>query len=135
MAASGFLAASYSIFSTSLTAPAIGFLYPGTPRTPLIINLTTLSGSVFGMLVFGYLADRYSRRSVYRTALAIVIFATLGMASAGPGVGNSMDVYGWIGFWRALVGIGIGAVVGFTRASIHMALIDRSSIPSPSLYP
>jgi MFS transporter, PHS family, inorganic phosphate transporter len=41
--------------------------------------------------------------------LIVVIFGTLGMAQASTGINQSMNVTGWIIFWRFFVGVGIGA--------------------------
>ncbi|OTA65345.1 MFS general substrate transporter [Hypoxylon sp. EC38] len=65
--------------------------------------------TMFGMLIFGYLADRYGRKTVYGLELSIVVFATIGMTTAYSGHEGSMNVYGWIGFCRTLLGIGLGA--------------------------
>lgn len=73
-----------------------------------------------GMLLFGSLADRYGRKAIYGLELSIVVVATVGMTTASDGYTTgtyesgyraSMNVYGWIGFWRALLGIGLGAEV------------------------
>ncbi|KAI0436654.1 major facilitator superfamily domain-containing protein [Xylaria telfairii] len=114
VAASGFFTTSYSIFAVNVISPALGYVYPEQdcppkwPGNSLIINLTTLIGTLFGAITFGFLADRYGRKAVYGLELAIVVAATIGMTTASTGVG-SMKVYGWIGFWRALLGIGLGA--------------------------
>ena len=73
-----------------------------------------------GMLLFGSLADRYGRKAIYGLELSIVVVSTVGMTTASDGFTTgtyesgyrtSMNVYGWIGFWRALLGIGLGAEV------------------------
>ncbi|TRX94584.1 hypothetical protein FHL15_004536 [Xylaria flabelliformis] len=114
VAASGFFTTSYSIFAVNVISPALAYVYPekncppNWPGNSIIINLATLIGTMFGAIAFGFLADRYGRKSVYGLELAIVVVATIGMTTASTGVG-SMNVYGWIGFWRALLGIGLGA--------------------------
>ncbi|KAI1750200.1 major facilitator superfamily domain-containing protein [Xylaria castorea] len=114
VAASGFFTTSYSIFAVNVISPALAYIYPekncppNWPGNSLIINLTTLIGTIFGAIAFGFFADRYGRKAVYGLELAIVVVATIGMTTASTGVG-SMNVYGWIGFWRALLGIGLGA--------------------------
>jgi PHS family inorganic phosphate transporter-like MFS transporter len=114
VAASGFFTTSYSIFATNVINPALGYVYPtcvtGSSSSP-VVTMTTLAGTVLGTLLFGYLADRYGRKSVYGFELSLVVVATIGMTTASTGFNNSMSVYGWIGFWRCLLGIGIGAEV------------------------
>ncbi|KAI1120846.1 major facilitator superfamily domain-containing protein [Nemania abortiva] len=117
VAASGFFTTSYSIFAVNVISPALTYVYPqkdcspGSPGSSLVINLTTLIGTVVGAIVFGFLADRYGRKSVYGLELSIVVVATIGTSygiSTSPGYG-SMNVYGWIVFWRILLGVGLGA--------------------------
>ncbi|KAI1279791.1 major facilitator superfamily domain-containing protein [Xylaria sp. FL0933] len=125
VAASGFFTTSYSIFAVNVIGPALQYVYqdsdcpPSSPQTSLIINLTTLLGTIVGAIVFGVLADRHGRKAIYGLELAIVIFATIGITTASNGVQNSMNVYGWLGFWRALLGLGLGAE--YTLSSIIAA--------------
>lgn len=86
---------------------------------------------MFGMLIFGHLADRYGRKAVYGLELSIVVVATVGMTTASSGHLNSMNVYGWIGFWRAMLGIGLGAEVRNTELEIkYTVMLTCSSIHS-----
>ena len=119
MAASGFFTTSYCIFSTNVVAPALSFVYPlqgdCTSKQPFIVNLTTLAGTMVGMILFGHLADRIGRKKLYGLELIIVIGATIGLAQSSNGY-NSMNVYAWIGFWRFIQGIGLGSEVRSTSA-------------------
>ncbi|KAI1780297.1 MFS general substrate transporter [Hypoxylon cercidicola] len=113
VAASGFFTTSYSIFAVNVISPSLSYVYPecglGGSTNSFVINLTTLTGTMVGMLLFGHLADRYGRKAVYGLELSIVVVATVGMTTASTGYDYSMNVYGWIGFWRTLLGIGLGA--------------------------
>ena len=72
------------------------------------INAITLTGSLLGQLIFGFLADRYGRRKLYGLELIVVIFGTLGFVESSAGYNGSMNIIGWIMFWRFFVGLGIG---------------------------
>ncbi|KAK6841090.1 hypothetical protein PG987_001950 [Apiospora arundinis] len=110
VAASGFFTTSYSIFATNVINPALSYVYPDcNSNTSLVINMTTLAGTTVGMIVFGVLADTYGRKSVYGIELCIVVIATIGMTTASTGYAGTMNIYGWIGFWRCLLGFGLGA--------------------------
>ncbi|KAH0541837.1 hypothetical protein FGG08_003720 [Glutinoglossum americanum] len=73
-----------------------------------IFNSATLLGTVVGQVTFGVLADRYGRKKMYGLELLIVIFATLALALSSRGTANSINIVGWLAFWRLLVGFGIG---------------------------
>ena len=122
VAASGFLASSYSLFSTNVVTPAISFVSPACGRLGRepgqVIDLVTLLGSVCGMVLIGHLADRAGRKRLYGLELAILIVATMGVVQASEGftyqtadgeLHRSMDMYAWLVWWRAALGFGIGA--------------------------
>jgi PHS family inorganic phosphate transporter-like MFS transporter len=113
VASSGFLADSYSIFSTNVVTPALAYIYWSSAKDGLrglTINGVTLGGTVIGMVLFGHLADRVGRKRLYGTELVIGIIATIGLTQASGGYNNSsMSAYGWILFWRLILGVGIGA--------------------------
>ncbi|EKG19616.1 Sugar transporter conserved site [Macrophomina phaseolina MS6] len=111
VAASGFFTDSYNLFTTNVIIQALYFVYwphESTTEKEFYVNLTTLLGSVVGQLLFGVLADRFGRTRLYGVELVIVIFSTLGVASASQGV-HSMNFLAWILVWRFMMGIGIGA--------------------------
>jgi PHS family inorganic phosphate transporter-like MFS transporter len=116
VAASGFFTGSYNLFATNVILPALGFVYwPDANNTnhESIINIATLTGTIIGQLLFGVLADRYGRQKFYGFELLIVLISTLGLAQSSFGFpdGNgksSMSIFGWILFWRTIMGIGIG---------------------------
>lgn len=71
-----------------------------------LIKVAPNVGTVFGMVVFGYLADLLGRKKMYGIELMIIITATLAesLCSASPAV----SIVGVIVFWRVIMGIGIG---------------------------
>lgn len=84
-----------------------------------MLDLTTLTSTLIGMIFFGHLADRGGRKRLYGWELIILIFATLGLVLSSPGytnsstdpVSSSMDIYASIVFFRCVIGFGIGAEV------------------------
>jgi PHS family inorganic phosphate transporter-like MFS transporter len=112
VASSGFFTDSYNLFAANVILPSLGYIYwpTTTDQLPeLKINVSTLFGSLVGMLVFGFLADIYGRRKLYGLELIVVIFGTLGIVQASIGYDNSMNIMGWLIFWRFFMGMGIGA--------------------------
>ncbi|KAF4967261.1 hypothetical protein FSARC_5173 [Fusarium sarcochroum] len=126
VAASGFLASSYSLFSVDIFSIALFYVFPPCDRLGedpgLVIDELTLTGTILGMLLMGHLADRSGRKKWYGAELTILIVATMGMVQASEGftfvemtnaniekTKRSMDIYAWIAWWRFLLGFGIGA--------------------------
>jgi len=71
-----------------------------------LIKVAPNVGTVFGMVVFGYLADVLGRKRMYGIELMIIIIATLAesLCSFSP----AMGIVGVIVFWRVIMGIGVG---------------------------
>ncbi|ROV92741.1 hypothetical protein VMCG_09037 [Cytospora schulzeri] len=118
----GFLASSYSLFATNIVSPALLYVYP--PGSNLksnvseVLDLTTLSSTLVGMVVFGHFADRGGRKRLYGLELIIIILATMGLVLSSQGImgtdedghpKSSMDIYVCIIFFRCFLGFGIGA--------------------------
>ncbi|KIS01448.1 phosphate:H+ symporter [Cryptococcus deuterogattii 2001/935-1] len=106
----GFFTDAYDIFSISIAATMIGYVYhnggSNTSNQDLGIKVAHSIGTFFGQLTFGYLADHIGRKRMYGVELMIIIVGTLGQAVAGhaPGV----NIYGVLIMWRFIMGIGIG---------------------------
>jgi MFS transporter, PHS family, inorganic phosphate transporter len=112
VASSGFFTDSYNLFAANVILPSLGYIYwTGVVNDlpELKINVSTLLGSLVGMLVFGVLADIYGRRKLYGLELIVVIFGTLGIVQASTSYDRSIDIIGWLIFWRFFMGAGIGA--------------------------
>ena len=71
-----------------------------------LIKVAPNVGTVFGMVVFGYLADVLGRKRMYGIELMIIITATLAesLCSSSPAIG----IVGVIVFWRVIMGVGVG---------------------------
>jgi PHS family inorganic phosphate transporter-like MFS transporter len=115
VAASGFFTDSYNLFASNVILPALSYVYgqDNEHGSALAFNLTTLIASVIGQVVFGYLADRYGRKALYGIELIIVIISTTGLLQSSNGFSDGQSqtwgIYPWILFWRAVMGLGIGA--------------------------
>jgi PHS family inorganic phosphate transporter-like MFS transporter len=106
VAASGFLTDSYNLFATNVILSTVSFVYfPHDKWCGLVINLFTLFGSVFGQLLFGYLADKYGRTRLYGIELVLVIVSTIGVATTSNGYGDIsfLALFTW---WRFVMGVG-----------------------------
>lgn len=73
------------------------------------VNVSTLLGTILGQVIFGILADMYGRRKMYGLELIATVVASLGLAASSSGVDNSMSLFGWLIFYRLLMGVSIGA--------------------------
>lgn len=71
--------------------------------------MATLAGTLLGMVLFGFLADKNGRKKMYGVELVLLITATLGVVMSSEGQEGSMNVFAWLIWWRVCVGIGVGA--------------------------
>ncbi|KAF2461878.1 inorganic phosphate transporter, partial [Lineolata rhizophorae] len=113
VASSGFFTDSYNLFATNVVLPALAYVYwheensgGGNER---IINVLTLTGSILGQLLFGFLADKYGRTRLYGIELVIVICSTIGVATSSNGFEGTMSIIAAISCYRFFMGVGIGA--------------------------
>jgi len=113
VSSTGFFMDAYDIFVINLVVPMLGYVYYANQQNTVPSNIQgvikgiTNVGNFFGQIIFGVLGDSKGRKSIYGIELLIIIIGTLGSAmsgSAAVGVGT----LGFLGFWRFLLGIGIG---------------------------
>lgn len=107
-------------------SPALYFVYPPEGRlnhdgdVAQILDIVTLVATVCGMVIFGHLADRFGRSSLYGFELLIVLSAVGGAAFSSEGYmvarsqdssiySSSMDIYASLTWWRFALGFGLGA--------------------------
>lgn len=74
----------------------------------IALNLSTLAGASFGHIIFGYLGDRFGRRTTYGIPLSVIIMANFGLTMSSTGLYGSMSLIGWLLAWRTVLGVGIG---------------------------
>jgi PHS family inorganic phosphate transporter-like MFS transporter len=113
VSSTGFFMDAYDIFVINLVVPMLGYVYykdqdnTVPPNIEGILKGTTNVGNLFGQIIFGILGDSKGRKSIYGIELLIIIITTLASAMSGSteiGIG----ALGFFGFWRFLLGIGIG---------------------------
>src|SRR3954466_15735337 len=95
-----------------MALPMISYVYWRNDTSSLrltCINISTLAGTLLGQVAFGFLADKNGRKKMYGVELVLLITATLGGVMSSRGEDGSMNVYGWLIWWRICVGIGVGA--------------------------
>jgi PHS family inorganic phosphate transporter-like MFS transporter len=113
VSSTGFFMDAYDIFSINLIVPMLGYVYYANQQNTVPSNIQgvikgiTNVGNLFGQLTFGFLGDSKGRKSIYGIELLIIIIATLGSAMAGSAA-TGVGTLGFLGFWRFLLGIGIG---------------------------
>ncbi|KAJ5681978.1 uncharacterized protein N7477_001918 [Penicillium maclennaniae] len=108
----GFFLDGYTLFASNMALPMISYVYWRDEVSSLrltCINIATLAGTLLGMIMFGFLADKYGRKKMYGAELVLLITATLGVVMSSQGKDDSMNIYAWLIWWRICVGIGVGA--------------------------
>ena len=78
------------------------------PNNTVLINLSLLTGTLVGQLVFGVLGDRYGRRRLYGWELLILTIATFLLTIASKGALQNTSSVAWVAAWRFLMGVGVG---------------------------
>src|SRR6202012_3664776 len=96
----------YDLFMTAYVVP--GLMKAGFPQGwsvrilagPALFVAATFTGLFIGTMCFGYVADRYGRRTIFTYSMLWYSAATLVMAFQGTGL--------TVCLWRLIAGIGIG---------------------------
>ncbi|KAF4248064.1 hypothetical protein CNMCM8812_008714 [Aspergillus fumigatus] len=108
----GFFLDGYTLFASNMALPMVSYVYWQnnlSSKKLTYINIATLAGTLFGQVLFGYLADRNGRKKMYGVELMLMITSTLGVVMSSTGENGSMDVFAWLVWWRLVVGVGVGA--------------------------
>lgn len=70
------------------------------------VKVATPVGTVFGQLLFGWLADVLGRKRMYGIELMIIILGSFGQAVAGEA--RTVNILAVVILWRSVMGVGIG---------------------------
>src|ERR1700742_93867 len=76
------------------------------PEHDFGIKVATPIGTLFGQLIFGWLADLFGRKRMYGIELIIIIVGTLGQTLAGQAQG--VNIFNVLIVYRFIMGVGIG---------------------------
>ncbi|KAH7107655.1 phosphate permease [Auriculariales sp. MPI-PUGE-AT-0066] len=110
VASAGFFTDAYDLFAINLASVMLGAVYGKngklSPNQELGIKVASPIGTLFGQLIFGWLADILGRKRMYGVELCIMIVATL--AQALSGAGPAASIIGTLIFWRFVMGVGVG---------------------------
>ncbi|KAM0560028.1 hypothetical protein ACHAPJ_003987 [Fusarium lateritium] len=74
------------------------------------------AGTVVGQLVFGFLADHWSRTNTLMVSTVILIIFTA-LAAGSYWHGQAVGMFNMLTAWRFFVGIGIGGTIARSMAS------------------
>lgn len=102
----------HQLFASNIAFPMISFVYWRNDVSSFrlhYINIATLAGTLAGMVLFGFLSDKFGRKKMYGAELVLLITATLGVVMSSTGEEGSMNIFAWLIWWRICVGIGVGA--------------------------
>ncbi|KAL2429284.1 Repressible high-affinity phosphate permease [Exophiala dermatitidis] len=108
----GFLLDGFSLFAGNIALPMIAYVYWQKEVSSFrltCINIATLSGTLLGQVLFGFLADLNGRKKMYGIELVLHIGSTLGVVMCSQGYNGNMSIYAWLIWWRFMVGVGVGA--------------------------
>jgi PHS family inorganic phosphate transporter-like MFS transporter len=89
------------------------------------IKVATPVGTVFGQVIFGYLADRYGRKKMYGIELMIIIVTTVAQSLMSES--RALNLVGVVVFWRFLMGVGVGG-------DYPLSAIITSELVEPTLH-
>ncbi|CAG8751669.1 9907_t:CDS:2 [Dentiscutata erythropus] len=108
----GFLTSAYHLFSINLVSAIFGHAYftDNANVVPISIDTELKSsatfGAILGLLLFGWMSDRYGRKKMYGFELVIIIVAAVGSALSANSF--AVNMFSEIMFWRILLGMGVG---------------------------
>ncbi|KAI0267664.1 major facilitator superfamily domain-containing protein [Gloeopeniophorella convolvens] len=110
VAGAGFFTDAYDIFTISIAAMMLGYVYGKDnrlqPSADFGLKVASPVGNLVGQIFFGWLADLIGRKRMYGFELIIIVIATFAQAIAGSG--PAIHIIGVLTVWRFIMGVGIG---------------------------
>ncbi|KAF5341552.1 hypothetical protein D9758_012570 [Tetrapyrgos nigripes] len=111
-AGAGFFTVAYDIFAINIATRMLGYVYGHatgpdlTSNQQLGLKIATPIGTLFGQLLFGWLADVVGRKRMYGIELIIIIVASFFQALCGSA--PVISIIGVLIIWRFIMGVGAG---------------------------
>ena len=106
VAGAGFMSDAYDLFIIDVVKNVMSELYPQSAAQTAAVSTAALVGAVLGQLVFGALADKVGRRTIFMVTLTLVVLSSLGSATiTDDGHGA---IYAQLAAWRFMLGFGVG---------------------------
>eukprot|EP00820_Chromera_velia_P002608 Cvel_16089.t1-p1 / transcript=Cvel_16089.t1 / gene=Cvel_16089 / organism=Chromera_velia_CCMP2878 / gene_product=Probable metabolite transporter C2H8.02, putative / transcript_product=Probable metabolite transporter C2H8.02, putative / location=Cvel_scaffold1223:50652-51713(+) / protein_length=150 / sequence_SO=supercontig / SO=protein_coding / is_pseudo=false len=107
LCSTGFAADAYDLFIVNLVEAFLTEEFPKHSSLDImLLSSSMLWASLVGQLTFGILADRFGRKALYVTTVALIAAGSLLSSLYFPGMGIGPFV--WVPLFRAVMGIGIG---------------------------
>jgi MFS family permease len=106
VAGAGFMSDAYDLFIIDVVKNVMSELYPQSAAQTAAVSTAALVGAVLGQLVFGALADKVGRRTIFMVTLTLVVLSSLGSATITDD-GNGA-IYAQLAAWRFMLGFGVG---------------------------
>lgn len=106
----GFFTDAYDLFAINIASTMLGYVYGSEQKLnrnqDLCVKVAGPVGSLFGQLLFGWLADTLGRKRMYGLELSMMIFATFAQAVSGSS--TAISIIAALTMWRFIMGVAIG---------------------------
>eukprot|EP00475_Leptophrys_vorax_P017219 TRINITY_DN2383_c0_g1_i2.p1 TRINITY_DN2383_c0_g1~~TRINITY_DN2383_c0_g1_i2.p1 ORF type:complete len:455 (-),score=131.20 TRINITY_DN2383_c0_g1_i2:60-1424(-) len=108
LATVGFFSDAYDLFVVNIVLVILADLYGFGAAEKSLVSTAALVGAITGQLTFGALADAIGRFTAWMMTIVLITVAALGSAASFTGGGGASGLAACLGFWRFLLGLGIG---------------------------
>lgn len=106
----GFFTDAYDLFAINVASTMLGYVYGSgqmlSKDQDLCVKVAGPLGSLFGQLLFGWLADILGRKRMYGLELSMMIVATFAQAVSGSS--TAISIITTLAIWRFIMGVAIG---------------------------
>lgn len=104
----------YDLQVINLARPLIAIQHEMSASDEAMITSAAIVGATVGMLLFGALADRLGRRTMF---LLTALLTSLGAIASACALGRGAGIYTELAAWRFVMGVGIGGEYPLSAAN------------------